>query len=242
MRRRRATFAWSLLAITLAGLAWRVAYVLVARRHMTVGGDAFFYTYGADLVARGKGFIDPFYAAGGQIRQTASHPPLYELWLALASLVKTRDPTVHLVWSCVLGAGTVAVAGLAGREVAGSRAGLLAAAIAAAYPHIWLYDGTLLSETMAIFTTAMVIWLAYRFARQPHALAITLLGVACGLAALSRSELILAIPIVLVPLAMKARAVRGGADSNGPRPVARPRSWSSHRGWRTTRRASASRC
>ncbi len=206
MKRRISAFTRSLLVITLLGLAWRIAYVLLARRNVPLGGDQFFYTNGADLLAKGNGFIDPWHLSGFQIWPTASHPPLYELWLALASFVKPGSPTVHMLWSCVLGAGTIAVAGLAAKEVAGPRAGLVAAVIVAAYPNIWLHDGELLSETMAMFTTALVIWLAYRFARHPGPLAVALLGGACGLAALSRSELLLTLPIVLIPLVLAARA------------------------------------
>src|SRR5262249_31729609 len=54
-------FAWSLLAVAVAALALRVAYVLLSRQHIKFGGDAHFYHAGANLLADGKGFIQPFF-------------------------------------------------------------------------------------------------------------------------------------------------------------------------------------
>ena len=55
--------------------------------------------------------------------------------------------------------------GLIGRAVAGNRAGLLAAAIAAMYPNLWINDGLVMSETLATLSVALAILLAYRFIR-----------------------------------------------------------------------------
>lgn len=63
----------------------------------------------------------------------------------------------HQVWSCILGAATVGVVGFAGRRIGGNRAGLIAAGLAAVLPTLWMPDGWVLSETMAIFATALVI-------------------------------------------------------------------------------------
>ncbi len=57
--------------------------------------------------------------------------------------------------------------GLAGREVAGPRAGLIAAAIVAISPNFWFSDALLMSESMTVVVTAAVIYLAYRFLRRP---------------------------------------------------------------------------
>ena len=198
-------------AIALAGLAVRVAYVLVERRDVEYGGDSFFYHEGANLLADGKGFISaldyldsPYDIPVGREVEAADHPPLYLVWLALPSFVGLTGTTAHLLWSCVLGTATVAVAGLAGREVAGPRAGLLAAGFAAVYPNMWVYDGFLLSETMAILTASLAVLCAYRFWKGPSTGRIVALGVVCGLAALSRSELLLLAPLVLAPLALRA--------------------------------------
>lgn len=206
-RRFRAT----LLGIVALGLAWRVAYILLWRRQvLPIDGDGYFYSEGANLLAQGKGFIDPFAAVAFRVQaQSANHPPLYELWLAIPSVLTGGHASqlVHLLWSAVLGATTIALIGVTGREIAGPRVGIIAAAIAAGYPNLWVHDGGLLSETMAIFTATLVILLAYRLARAPSLGRALALGVAVGAAALARSELILALPLILVPVLLRARAV-----------------------------------
>ena len=67
----------------------------------------------------------------------------------------------------VFGAGVVLLIGLIGRTVAGDRAGLIAAAIAALYPNLWINDGLVMSETLATLAVALAILLAYRFGRSP---------------------------------------------------------------------------
>jgi 4-amino-4-deoxy-L-arabinose transferase-like glycosyltransferase len=203
-------FRTSLLLIALAGLALRVTYVLALRRGEPLANDGFFFTHGANLLAEGHGFIQPHAAIGSMIQggemiedPAADHPPLYLLWLSVASVLDPRSgttATVHMLWTCVLGAGTVVLCGLIGRRLAGPRAGLIAAGIAAIYPNLWLHDGMLMSEPMAIFTICLVLWSAYHFWDAPTFGRVAWLGVSCGLAALARSEFLLTIPLLVLPL------------------------------------------
>jgi 4-amino-4-deoxy-L-arabinose transferase-like glycosyltransferase len=198
-------FALGLVLLSLAGLTIRLAYVWFARRHMTLWGDPFFYSVGANDLAEGKGFIDPFGVFKGQAVQAADHPPLYLIYLAGFSLLGVKSMLGHLVASAVLGTASVVVAGFAGREIAGPRAGLLAATLVAVYPNTWRYDGTLLSETMVIFVVLLVIWAAYRYWHRPSMARLVVLGVAVGFAALARSELLLLLVLLVVPLGLRGR-------------------------------------
>jgi 4-amino-4-deoxy-L-arabinose transferase-like glycosyltransferase len=204
-------FAQRLALVSVAALVLRVGYVLLFRRDdLPLGGDSLFYSLGAELLADGHGFVEPLTVVGaGPVEQSASHPPLYLLWLAGLSFVDPGGTSqlVHMLWSCVLGTGTVIVCGLAGREVAGPRCGLVAGALAAVYPNVWVHDGMLLSETMSVFVTALVILLAYRFWHRPSLARAVSLGVACGLAALSRPELLLTLALVLGPLVLLANGI-----------------------------------
>jgi 4-amino-4-deoxy-L-arabinose transferase-like glycosyltransferase len=205
--RERRTFIRGLVLITVLGFAVRLAYVLIARRNHVPGGDAFFYHVGANLLVDGKGFIAPLpYALGAQI-QAADHPPLYITFLAIPSAVGLRTALEHVLWSMLLGTGTIAVTGALGRRVAGVRVGLVAAALAAVYPNIWLHDGALLSETMAIFVATVTLLLAYRAWDQPSMGRIVALGAACGAAMLSRSELVLLLPALLAPVVLLAGGI-----------------------------------
>jgi 4-amino-4-deoxy-L-arabinose transferase-like glycosyltransferase len=199
------------LAFLGAGFALRIAYVLAFRRSLVpLTGDAYYYSAGADLLAGGRGFIEPLAASVGHVEQAADHPPLFELWLTIASVVDPGHETwqvTHMLWSCVLGAGSVVFCGLVGRRVGGPRCGLVAAALAAVYPNMWLHDGALLSETMSIFMVSVTLWSAYRFWDVPNWRRAAWLGLFSGLAALSRPELILMLPLLLLPLAALVKAV-----------------------------------
>jgi 4-amino-4-deoxy-L-arabinose transferase-like glycosyltransferase len=189
--------------ISAVGLAIRLVYIIHFRAPLKLGGDPLFYNYGANLLVDGKGFIAPFqYFISHETRrvQAAEHPPLYILYLASESLFGLRTAPEHMVWSSFLGTASIVVTGLLGRKVAGPRAGLIAAFFAAAYPNIWVYDGQLLSETLAIFLITLTLLFAYRAWEKPTTGRIVAFGVGCGLAALSRSELFLLIPTLLIPV------------------------------------------
>jgi len=200
-------FVLWLVAIAAAGLAWRVIYIVAWRRNMVVWGDAYFYHHSANLIADGKGWIYPLqYLQNGVVTQAADHPPLYLLYLAFWSKLGLTSPLSHLLTSSLVGAATVFVAGLAGRQIAGRRVGIVAAVLAATYPNLWNWDGLLLSETMAIFTVTLTLWLAYRFWRRPTLLGAILLGAAVAAAALSRAELLLLSVLLITPLVLTVRA------------------------------------
>jgi len=196
-----------LIAAALVALAVRVAYILVVRRDVLPGGDSFTYHLGARLLAEGHGFIEPQPFINGIVDQSASHPPLYLLYLAIPSSVGLDGPVSQMLWSSLIGVGTVVLVGLTGREVAGPRAGLIAAGLAAVYPNLWIFDGFILSETMAMFTAILSVFLAYRYLRTPTPWRAAALGLACGVAALARAELILLLPLLVLPCVLITRTI-----------------------------------
>ncbi|HUI48470.1 MAG TPA: glycosyltransferase family 39 protein [Acidimicrobiia bacterium] len=198
-------FRVALALVVLGALVLRVVYVFAYRRHFDPHGDAFFYHAGANLLAEGKWFISPFYVQQGLHRQAAEHPPLYIIYLAIPSLVGLKSVMAHLLWSCLLGAGTVWLIGLLGRAVGGARVGIIAAAAAALYPNLWAPDGQLQAETISMFATVAALVLAYRYWRRPSRRRLVEVGIACGLGTLARSELILLVPLVVVPLVWATR-------------------------------------
>ena len=202
------SFARWVALITAVGLVGRVVYVLLVTRHQTVWGDAYFYHESSNLIAQGKGFINPIDWIQNHVRnQAADHPPLYLIYLAGWSWLGVTSTTGHLLVSTLLGAATIAVTAYAGKEIAGRRVGLIAAVIVCIYPNVWAPDGMLLSETMAILTVAVTMLLAYRFWHRPSLARAAWMGVAVGLATMSRSELILLSVLVIVPLVLLVRTV-----------------------------------
>lgn len=214
LRNRR--FTWILWAIVLGGLILRVVYILTARQSFldafpahepSVLGDAYLYQRGAVLLAEGKGFINPYQFVNHITQEDASHPPLFMLWLWLPSVVGLKTATAHALWSTVLGAGTIAMVGYAGREMIGRRVGLIAAFLAAIYPNVFSHDGFLQSESMAIATTTFTVWMAYRYWHRPSGWNAVWVATGCSLAAMSRSELVLLIPLLFLPLVLRTRVV-----------------------------------
>ena len=198
-------FWWALVGVAVAGFAIRVTYILVARQDDVFGGDAFFYHGGANFLADGKGFTSPFFP--DRSVQAGEHPPLYLLYLAIPSVLGFQSVLAHLIWSAVLGTATVMLIGLIGREVGGARLGIIAGGLAATYPNLWVPDGSLMAESMAMFATALAVYFAYRYWRDPQWWRLAAVGAASGAGALSRSELILIVPLMVVPLAILAQGV-----------------------------------
>jgi 4-amino-4-deoxy-L-arabinose transferase-like glycosyltransferase len=209
----RVRFRWQLATIALVGFALRLAWILVTRRHIQFSGDAGFYHDAANLLADGKWFVSPLFPH--RHVEAADHPPLYTVWLAIPSLVGLRSQLDHLIWSTVLGTGSIVVVGLTGREIGGRRIGLVAAFLAAVYPGMWVPDGSLMAETVAIFTTAGALLFAYRYWHRPRIGNLALVGVASGLGSLSRSELILIVPFMIVPLAVLVPGIGRAARWKG---------------------------
>lgn len=142
----------------------------------------------------------------GGTHPTAFHPPLYSLYLGVVSWFGGHSTTSHRVASAVLGALTVVLIGVLARKLAGRRAGWIAAGVAALYPAFWINDTVLMSESMYALVLVIVALVAYRSWEDPTSRRrMFVLGAAIGVAALTRSEAVLLLPFVALPLALGAR-------------------------------------
>jgi len=212
-----------LAAITAAGMALRVAYVLLVSERPEAGvgakrllgeaiggrGDTFFFHNTANLLAEGRGFSDPFvFLAQGRLVPTGSHPPLFSLVLAIVSKLGGTSYLAHQLAGAVLGAVTVALVGLIGRRVGGPRVGLIAALVAAVYPVLVSADGALMSEALYGALIAGALLLGFRLADRGDRLSALALGVVIGLAALTRTEALLLVPLLGLPLALRGSGGR----------------------------------
>jgi 4-amino-4-deoxy-L-arabinose transferase-like glycosyltransferase len=189
-----------LLIIVLGALAFRVGYVLLVTQFDTGFYDAAFYELEAKSVADGRGFVDPF--PGPHVgAEAADHPPLTVLALVPAAELPGDSQLWMRFTMALLGTAVVALIALLGRRVGGERVGLIAAGIAALYPNLWMNDGLIMSETLAALTAAGALLLAYRMLSRPTWGAAAALGATCGLAALTRAELVLLVPFLALPVA-----------------------------------------
>ncbi len=173
-------------------------------------GDAFYYHHQANALADGKFFLNPIrYVFDGVEVASAGHPPLYTIYLAFWSTFGIDGVTAHRVVSGLLGVATIVVVGLVGRRIAGAAVGVIAATILAVYPFFWINDGMVMSESLVVLVAALVLWTAYAFVRSPTTRNVVFFGLACGAGALTRTEMALLFPLLLVPLAFLARSLAG---------------------------------
>jgi 4-amino-4-deoxy-L-arabinose transferase-like glycosyltransferase len=116
----------------------------------------------------------------------------------------------------VSGGAVIALLGLLGRRLAGDRAGLIAAGIAAIYPTLIAADGALMSETLYGLLTAASLLAAYRLVDAPGAGRGAVLGALVALTALTRGEALVLLPLVLIPVVWR----RGAWQRDGLRAAA----------------------
>jgi hypothetical protein len=208
------TFGGRLTLAVVAGLVIRLLYVALVARKIALFGDAVTYHEWARTIANGTGWVRVPHPELGLLHvkpvPSAEHPPLFSLVLAGFWKLGVHSYAGQKLVVCFIGASTVAFTGLAGREAAGERTGLIAAAIAAVYPFLWVADGALLAESLYAALIAASLWLALRFLRTRSLADAAWFGGALGLAALSRGEALFLVPLLLVPLAWTARSWRAG--------------------------------
>ncbi len=208
---RNAEMRWYrwLTLISVGALVPPVIWILTRKLHSSPTGDAWYFHWQASFIANGTGwFISPgAYLFHHAVVQSALHPPFWVLVLAFADKIGLTSYPAQLFGTSVLGAGAVFVTGLAAREVAGKRAALIAAGIAALYPNYWINYALGLSETLVLLLVAAVILTSFKLWRDPTVSKAIALGVLCGLAALTRAEQVLLIVVLLVPLTLVLRGL-----------------------------------
>jgi 4-amino-4-deoxy-L-arabinose transferase-like glycosyltransferase len=187
----------SLPLIALLALAIRVVWIH-ANRHSPWAGDALqYWTQGRNL-ADGEGWHRIYEPD----MPTAEYPPLHILLVAFTRLIGLEGFRSEQLFFAVVGTGTVVLIALLARAVTRSeRTGVIAGAIAAVYPMLWMPDGTLLAETTYGFFLVAALLAATRYLRAPSVGRAAAFGALLGLAALSRGEAIGLLLLLVVPLA-----------------------------------------
>jgi 4-amino-4-deoxy-L-arabinose transferase-like glycosyltransferase len=201
----RGSFRVRLAAIVAGAVALRLLYVLVLARHVPMAGDSQFFNAEANLVADGKGYVEPFVeAAYGISVPTAAHPPLYPTVLAGMSFLGFDGVLAHRALGALLGGGTIVLIALLGRRIGGERVGLVAAAVAALYPLLVAADGAPMSESLYGLLIAACLLVALKLREHRTVRLAAALGALIGLAALTRSEALLLLVLVGLPLTGRA--------------------------------------
>jgi hypothetical protein len=123
--------------------------------------DSLYYSAQAIQLAHGTFFREVFVDQPG-----AEHGPLTSTLLALVSWVDAPTPWQRLM-TALFGVASVALIGLLARAVAGGRVGLVATAIAAAYPNLWMNDGLVMSESLSILLVTATLLAAVTVLARP---------------------------------------------------------------------------
>ncbi|MBX3286439.1 MAG: glycosyltransferase family 39 protein [Actinobacteria bacterium] len=190
----------------LCGLAIRVLYAVGWRFDAGLLYDGPVYRNRAIGLLEGRSFLDPdAWFFHSQLSEGSVHPPGNLLFLALGHQLGFDTPKGLQIWGCLLGTATIVLVAELARGLAGRRVGILAAALAAVHPGFWSYDPTAMAETPGQFATAGTLLLGYRFWRTPTASRAAWLGGAAAAGALVRSELLLLVPILVIPLCLASR-------------------------------------
>jgi hypothetical protein len=180
-------------------------------------GDELFYNAEANYVAAGHGFREPLSAfthPGEKPPPAADHPPLTVFVLTPVSWLTDHAPLSwviseslhdhvreHRYTMVVLGTLLVGLIGLLGRRVGGDTVGLVAAAIAAVSPNVWVNDGLVMSETLTALTVVGALLVTLWWRERPSWRRAGLLGVVCGVAVLARVEFVLLFPLLVIVVA-----------------------------------------
>ncbi|MBN1527413.1 MAG: glycosyltransferase family 39 protein [Thermoleophilaceae bacterium] len=200
-------------AIVAACVLVRVVHTLAEAPWPPPGlDDQFFFSALPKLLADGHGFVNPFKEVFDHVTvPTAEHPPFYSVVLAAVAKLGGTSPDVQRLTGTVFGAGSVLLIGILGRRLAGDLAGLCAAALAAVYPILIAADGALMSESLYGVLVVGTVLLAYLTMDSPAVGRALALGALGALAALTRGEALVLLPLLLLPLLRSAQGRRAAA-------------------------------
>ena len=168
------------------GSVWRWGVLIVDKWNQPLLlNDSFYYSAQARQLADGTFFREIFVDQPG-----AEHGPLTSVLMAPVSWISDPVPWQRMV-TIVCGMATIVlIAALAGR-LAGQRAAVWGAWIAALYPNLWMNDGLVMSESVSVLLVTSVLLAVHRRLHSASTFSSVMIGVLAGLATLARSELVL---------------------------------------------------
>lgn len=195
MAEREQLFHRFVAAIALVGAAWRLI-MLISKWNVPLHyGDAWYYSIQASNNAHGKWFKEasgPFQNWG--VLPGAEHPPLTSIVVTPASLL-SHPQFWQRATMTIIGIVAIPLIATMGRRIGGRLVGVIAAAIAAVYPNVWLSDSLVMSETLLTLFVVLIILMAVRYRERFDVRSAALLGLLIGIAGHARSELLVYAPL-----------------------------------------------
>jgi 4-amino-4-deoxy-L-arabinose transferase-like glycosyltransferase len=198
--RERATSA-VLIAIFVAAFVVRLAWVVTLDGSLTWDDEREFARVARHLAA-GDGFVSTSYRAN----------PVLPLYLGAVFRTFGENLFIARAGQAALGALTCVLVGMIGTRLLGPAVGALSALIVTFYPsHVYL-SGVFYVECLVTFALALSLYLVLEALDRPRQLAWSLLaGVGIGVAALTRSILLVYVPFLLLAMLYVASARRWSA-------------------------------
>jgi hypothetical protein len=193
-----------LTGIVAVALAVRVAYAFVVAPDIAFLDDDTYYHVTANALADGHGYVRPIELIQGRELPSAEHPPLYSGLLAVVSLLGGTSVDAHRSVGIVAGTLTVLLVALVARRLAGDRAALAAAAVAALFPAFVAADGSLMSEPLLGTLMAGTLLVALRARERPTIRTLIALGALVALCGLARTEALLLLPLLVAAVVWRA--------------------------------------
>jgi 4-amino-4-deoxy-L-arabinose transferase-like glycosyltransferase len=185
-------------------LLLRVWFVIGTRHGFALFGDAWDFDRCAWSLAQGHGYCTSLIAAPGA--PSAFRPPGYPFLLAGVYSIAGHSFTAARLLGAALGALSAGLTTILALTITGRRAvALLAGALVALLPSMVALTGAPLSENLFIPLALSITLLALRLDRRSHWLPWALLGLGCGLAALTRTVGALLVLAAIWPLFRGAR-------------------------------------
>lgn len=195
--RRRAR--WILAAILLLALLVRVVYVLQSRANpffLEPTMDAGYHLEWARAFARGESFQPgPFFRA-----------PLYPWFLGVLLRVCDGDLLLVRLVQAALGTASIALAYLVAARAFERRTALVAAALGGGYWMLVYFDAELLLPVLEVPTALLAILAAQRWHERPGRWRALQVGLALGLAAIVRPNVLLFAPLLGLWMLLERRA------------------------------------
>jgi 4-amino-4-deoxy-L-arabinose transferase-like glycosyltransferase len=190
-------------ALLWRGLYWHL-YSQTPFFHQPVVDASFFQIWAQNIVAGHNFQPDIFFK-----------PPLYAY--VLAGIIKFLGPGLGTVYTLqvLVGAASSLLVLMIGRLVFSPRVAFVGALVCALLPVLPFLELQLLAETLTTFLSLLALWLLLRGTLRPESpslLLLTLAGLALGVAALGRPNLLLLILLVPVWLFWQGR---GAAAASG---------------------------
>ena len=201
-----------LLALLVFGFALRLGVAIVMGLNKTPisdSGDAEQYDAYAWNLVEGRGYRGMSYGVEDQDHLTAFRPPgISIVWAGLYRVFGHRYDVVRITQCLVTTASILQVYSI-GRRCFNETVGLLAAAGYAVYPSALFYTTRLGSEALATFWFLWFIDSCLRFAERPSYSRGVWAGTLLGISSLSRPNLVVMIPLLVVWAIWQFRKQRG---------------------------------